>query len=75
MVCELIDNRTVEWKLGTLEEQFLHMDIEVIKSIPLSKTNQHDSWAWHFEKSGSVTIPSVYRLLISMKKKKQGRTG
>jgi hypothetical protein len=62
-----------------VEEHFLPMDVDVIRSIPLSTSNQQDTWAWHFERSGSFTVRSVYRLLVSTKKTREdwleGRPG
>jgi hypothetical protein len=68
MVSELIEQTEGEWKEDMLTMHFLPMDIEVIKSIPLSTVNQSDTWAWHFEKTGLFSVRSAYRLLVSTKK-------
>jgi hypothetical protein len=71
MVAELIDNTSAEWRMDFLEEHFLPMDIEVIKSIHLSTLNQHDTWAWLFKRSGFLTVRSAYKLLVSTKKTRE----
>jgi hypothetical protein len=51
-----------------LAENLLPMDIEIITSSPLSISNMQDTWGWHFEKSGSFTVRSMYRLLVTTMK-------
>jgi hypothetical protein len=79
LVSELINHTEAEWNMEKVEEHFLPMDVDVIRSIPLSTSNQQDTWAWHFERSGSFTVRSVYRLLVSTKKTREdwleGRPG
>ena len=45
MVALFIDNTTVTWKSEMLDEFFLPMDAEVIRSIPLSIRRMSDFWA------------------------------
>ena len=47
------------------------MDIEAIKSIPLSTRQLPDRWAWYYEKNGILTVRSVYRLLVQTKKRRE----
>jgi hypothetical protein len=47
------------------------MDIEVIKSIPLSTRRMDDFWAWQYEKNGLLTVRSVYRMLVQNKKRRE----
>lgn len=43
------------------------MDVEVIRSVPLSTRVQPDFWVWHFEKNDVFTVRSAYRLLVKTK--------
>jgi hypothetical protein len=44
------------------------MDVEVIRSIPLSMERHDDEWAWHFEKkNGTFSVRSAYRMLVNTK--------
>jgi hypothetical protein len=59
-VPELIDQSMGTWNIGKLNQNFLPMDIEVIKSIPICTAPVTDSWAWHFEKQDflcSLSLP------------------
>jgi ribonuclease HI len=71
MVSAFIDDTSAVWKKELLEEYFLPMDVEVIMSIPLSTRRLEDRWAWHYEKSGILTVRSVYRLLVQTKKRRE----
>ena len=53
--------------MDMLHQFFYEMDIEAIKNIPLSSMNQSDFWAWHYEKNGSFSVRSAYRMLIQTK--------
>lgn len=66
-VSEFINFSAMSWNLLKLKEFFLPMDVDVIKSIPLSTRIQDDFWAWHFEKNGVSTIRSAYRLFVHTK--------
>jgi hypothetical protein len=70
MVASFIDRPTASWKIDLLEEHFLLMDYEVIKYIPLSTKDFPDSWAWHYDKKGILSVRSVYRLLVHTKKRR-----
>jgi hypothetical protein len=67
-VCELIDPTSVSWDIQALQSHFIPMDLELILSIPLTTRRQRDFWAWHYEKSGSFTVRSAYRMLINNRK-------
>jgi hypothetical protein len=79
LVSSLIDSSTVSWKAEVVEELFLPMDAEVIRSIPLSTHRLDDFWAWHYEKNGLLSVRSAYRMLVLTKKRRedwlQGRSG
>jgi hypothetical protein len=68
LVSELIDATSSEWRYDILDEHFYPMDVEVIKSIPLTTANLTDSWVCHYERSGLFTVRSMYMLLVSTKK-------
>lgn len=57
-----------QWDVGKLEENFIPMDVQAIRSIPIGIVNLGDYCAWHFEKSGLFTVRSCYRLLVSTRK-------
>jgi hypothetical protein len=71
MVSSFIDNTTCTWKNNLLEECFLPMDCEIIRSIPLSSRRFDDIWAWHYERKGVLTVRAVYRLLVDTKKQRE----
>jgi hypothetical protein len=71
LVASFIDNTSATWRTDLLEEWFLPMDIEVIKSIPLSTRRMDDFWAWQYEKNGLLTVRSVYRMLVQNKKRRE----
>jgi hypothetical protein len=66
LVSSFIDDTTCTWKNNLLEECFLPMDCEIIRSIPLSSRRFDDTWAWHYERKGVLMVSSVYRLLVVM---------
>ena len=70
-VSEYIDNTSCTWRDDRLQQFFLPMDIEVIRAIPLSSRRMDDTWAWHYEKSGILSVSSVYRLLVQTKKRRE----
>jgi hypothetical protein len=47
------------------------MDKEAIMSIPLSTRFQDDLYAWHYERKGSFTVRSAYRMLVAIKKQRE----
>jgi hypothetical protein len=47
------------------------MDIQYIQAIPLSSIPFDDEWAWFFEKSGSFTVRSAYRMINSIKRRRE----
>jgi hypothetical protein len=71
LVSSLIDSSTVSWKAEVVEELFLPMDAEVIRSIPLSTHRLDDFWAWHYEKNGLLSVRLAYRMLVLTKKRRE----
>jgi hypothetical protein len=55
-VSEFINHQTAEWNVAKLNQFFLPMDTEVIRTIPLSHRVQSDFWPWHFERSGVFSV-------------------
>jgi hypothetical protein len=70
-VSDFIDATSATWKTNLLQQWFLPMEIETIKSIPLSTHRMDGRWAWHYEKSGIMMVCLVYRLLVQMKKRRE----
>ena len=71
MVASFIDATTATWKDATLNEFFLPMDAAIIRSILLSTRRLGDRWAWHYEKTGILTVRSMYRLLVHTKNRRE----
>ena len=70
-VSELIDHTSASWDRTKLLAHFLPMDVEYILSIPLSSVPFDDEWAWFFEKSGMFTVKSAYRMINSIKSRRE----
>jgi hypothetical protein len=71
MVAEFINAPMASWNLEALNEYFIPMDVEAILAIPLSTRRLDDLWAWHYEKSGLLTVRSVYRMLERTKRRRE----
>lgn len=54
-----------------LQQQMLPMDVEAVKKIPISHVLQPDFWAWHYERSGSFSVRSAYKLVVETKKRRE----
>jgi ribonuclease HI len=69
-VSNLIDADTKGWKTHMLESLFAQDEVQMIKNIPLSCTNQEDIQIWRGTKNGIFTVRSAYHiqqdLLISL---------
>jgi hypothetical protein len=46
MLADFIDELSASWDIHRLEEFFIPMNIEVIRSIPVNTTPFADFWAW-----------------------------
>jgi hypothetical protein len=46
------------------------MDIDIITRIPLSTRRHEDVWAWHFERSGVLSVRSVYRMIVRTRQRR-----
>ncbi|KAK1650398.1 hypothetical protein QYE76_068203 [Lolium multiflorum] len=56
LVSDFIETTSASWRTDKLEEFFLPMDYECIKAIPLSTRRLDDCWAWHYEKTGVMSV-------------------
>lgn len=65
-VHELINPVTESWDEELVKELFTHDDARVILAIPL-KSDMEDSISWHFDKKGSFSVKSAYRLGVSLR--------
>jgi hypothetical protein len=70
-VSAFISGDSRSWKMLILEGWFLPMDVEQICKIPLSARRHEDDWAWHYERSGALSVRSVYRLLVHTKRRRE----
>jgi hypothetical protein len=71
MVADFIDSSSVVWRTDRLQEFFIPMDVDAILAIPLSTQRLKDCWAWHYEKSGLLSVRSVYHLLVQTKRQRE----
>jgi ribonuclease HI len=70
-VSQLIDQSSRSWNLEQLNANFIQMDIDIIRSIPLGLANHDDFWAWHFERHGNFSVRSAYKLLTKTKNERE----
>ena len=67
LVIDLIDHMSATWNMTKLEEVYLPIDIPATISILLCSTDMSNTWAWNFEKSGTFTVRSTYRMMVDTK--------
>jgi hypothetical protein len=70
-VSYFIDSVSATWNEQRLRECFVQMDIEVIRNIPLSTTQDDDVWAWHYDRKGCFSVKSAYRMLAETKQRRE----
>lgn len=70
-VSELIVHATKSWNEQALEEHLLPMDAEIVRQIPISYKAQQDFYAWQYERSGSFSVRSCYRLVVETKYRRE----
>ncbi|TXG71894.1 hypothetical protein EZV62_000473 [Acer yangbiense] len=58
-----------KWNESLIRRNFLPEEAELILSIPLSVYLRRDSFLWHFNKDGTFTVKSAYRVAISAMKR------
>ncbi|KAK3228205.1 hypothetical protein Dsin_008067 [Dipteronia sinensis] len=63
-VSDLIDSPG-KWNEPLIKRYFLLEEAELILSIPLSVHPKRDSVLWNFDRKGSFTVKSAYRVAIS----------
>jgi hypothetical protein len=61
-VVELFDERKVGWNQDMLTSIFTMEEVEAIKSIPISQTNQPDVWIWQCTNTDTFSVKSAYHL-------------
>lgn len=72
MVADFICAATRTWDDDALNQNLLPLDTKSICQIRISHVTQDDFWAWHYEKSGSFSVRSAYRLLVDTKSRREG---
>ncbi|KAK3221268.1 hypothetical protein Dsin_008293 [Dipteronia sinensis] len=63
-VSELINKDHHCWDLEKIDTLLIPLDKEAILSIPVSFRGGKDFLSWHFDKSGSFSVKSGYRLAL-----------
>ena len=53
--------------MAKLRANFLPMDVQIIKTIPISMRTLSDFWAWHYERRGLFSVRSAYKMLSTTK--------
>ena len=62
-VCSLIDAEQRQWKTEVLENMLLRFDVEIIRAIPLCRTNQSDVLTWPYNPKEEYTVKFGYQFL------------
>jgi hypothetical protein len=70
-VGDFIDQVTRQWDRQKLNFFFQPVDVRVIMNIPVSSRVQSDFWAWHYDKKGIFSVRSAYRMLSSIKERRE----
>lgn len=73
-VSELIDVDTKWWSSPLLETLFSKDEIEKVRTIPLSCTNQEDILIWRGTKNEIFSVKSAYHLLKEMRNSEMAST-
>ncbi|KAK1378467.1 zf-RVT domain-containing protein [Heracleum sosnowskyi] len=64
-VSELIQ-QPGKWNRDLIQQLYLIPDSQLILSVPLSPFDHEDSWLWHYNKNGSYSVKSGYKLALSV---------
>jgi hypothetical protein len=70
-VSEFIDRTAGQWDMEKLNMHFLPMDVQIICNIPISTRKQANFWAWHYDKKGTFSVRSAYRMLSCIKDRRE----
>jgi hypothetical protein len=62
MGVQLMNEQRTSWNIQLIERVLWPHDAEIIKSFKLQDGPRDDVIAWHYEKSGSFSVISAYRL-------------
>ncbi|XP_019097444.1 PREDICTED: uncharacterized protein LOC109131210 [Camelina sativa] len=68
MVNHLINPLTLDWHLPIFEEFLDPADIQLVRSLTVSKSLTSDRVIWHYTKSGKYSVKSGYRLARELHK-------
>lgn len=63
LVVDLVDENSGEWNVELIRKMFIAPDAEAIINMPLPRVAADDFWAWEWERSGSYSVRSAYRVL------------
>lgn len=66
-VHSLIDHDRKNWKIDTLYNNFLPLDIERILKVPISKLDRDDVRVWYGNDDGIFRVKDAYKLARSLK--------
>ena len=47
------------------------MDAKIILGIPLCTRNTADFWSWNFERNGTFSVKSAYRMLVETRRRRE----
>ena len=62
-VCDIIDQDSLTWRAGLIDQIFLPYEAKLIKGIPLSSQGVSDKQVWLPSNNGEFTTRSAYHLL------------
>ncbi|XP_073367716.1 uncharacterized protein [Aegilops tauschii subsp. strangulata] len=64
-VSDLVDTENWSWKVDLIRSNFTPPDADAILNLPLRQGGGDDFWVWAHERSGSYTVKSTYRALMT----------
>ena len=62
-MCSLIDVDQKRWKTEVVENMLLRFEVEIIRTIPLCRTDQPDVLTWPYNPKGEYTVKYGYQFL------------
>lgn len=54
------------WNVDLLNKAVIHFDRDSIKGVPIFR-NLQDKFSWHFDRTGSYTVKSGYKMFMKLK--------
>lgn len=70
----MIDEDSRSWKEDLLRRFFHQFDVDEILKLHIPWREEEDTIAWHYEKTGTFTVRSAYRLGTSLKELDAGHS-